>query len=51
MRMKAAVYKQYGEAAIMSLVLEALPKVKQNKTRTYVFLTFSRPNYFLASMV
>jgi uncharacterized membrane protein YqiK len=28
MRMKAAVYKQYGDAAIMSLVLEALPKVK-----------------------
>ncbi|CAB3374216.1 Hypothetical predicted protein [Cloeon dipterum] len=27
MRMKAAVYKQYGEAAIMSLVLEALPKI------------------------
>jgi flotillin len=28
MRMKAAVYKQYGDAAIMSLVLDALPKVK-----------------------
>jgi flotillin len=28
MRMKAAVYKQYSEAAVMSLVLEALPKVK-----------------------
>lgn len=28
MRQKAAVYKQYGDAAIMSLVLEALPKVK-----------------------
>ncbi|XP_063219273.1 flotillin-2 isoform X1 [Bacillus rossius redtenbacheri] len=27
MRMKAAVYKQYGEAAIMSLVLDALPKI------------------------
>ncbi|XP_059474218.1 flotillin-2 isoform X1 [Neocloeon triangulifer] len=27
MRMKAAVYKQYGDAAIMSLVLEALPKI------------------------
>ncbi|KAG5894713.1 hypothetical protein JTB14_006133 [Gonioctena quinquepunctata] len=27
MRQKAAVYKQYGEAAIMSLVLEALPKI------------------------
>lgn len=28
MRMKAAVYKQYGDAAIMSMVLDALPKVK-----------------------
>ena len=27
MRMKAAAYKQYGDAAMMSLVLEALPKV------------------------
>ncbi|CAO1442412.1 unnamed protein product [Diamesa serratosioi] len=27
MRMKANVYKQYGDAAIMSIVLEALPKI------------------------
>lgn len=27
MRMKAQVYKQYGDAAIMNIVLEALPKV------------------------
>lgn len=27
MRLKAAAYKQYGEAAVLSLVLEALPKV------------------------
>lgn len=27
MRMKAAVYKQYGDAAIMNIVLESLPKV------------------------
>ena len=27
MRMKAAAYKQYGEAATLSLVFEALPKV------------------------
>lgn len=27
MRMKAAAYKQYGDAAIMSLVLDSLPKV------------------------
>lgn len=29
MKQKAAVYKQYGEAAIMSIVLEALPKVRK----------------------
>jgi len=27
MRMKAAAYKQYGEAATLSLVFEALPKI------------------------
>lgn len=27
MRLKAAAYKQYGEAATLSLVFEALPKV------------------------
>lgn len=27
MRMKAAAYKQYGDAAVMSLVLDSLPKV------------------------
>lgn len=31
MRQKAAVYKQYGDAAIVSLVLEALPKVSKKK--------------------
>ena len=29
MRMKASAYKQYGDAAVMALVLEALPQVKQ----------------------
>ena len=28
MRMKAAVYKKYGDAAILNLVLTAMPKVK-----------------------
>ena len=28
MRQKAAAYKQYGDAALMSLILEAMPKVK-----------------------
>jgi len=27
MRLRATVYKQYGDAAIMSLVLDALPKI------------------------
>jgi hypothetical protein len=36
--MKAAVYKQYGDAAIMSLVLEALPKVKQAKQEELMML-------------
>ena len=27
MRMKASAYKQYGDAAILSLVLESLPQV------------------------
>lgn len=30
MRMKAAVYKQYGDAAIMNIVLESLPKVRRH---------------------
>ena len=29
MRQKAAAYKMYGDAALTSLVLEALPKVRQ----------------------
>ena len=28
MRQKAAAYKQYGDAALMSLILEAMPKVR-----------------------
>ena len=27
MRLRAAAYKQYGEAAVLSLVLETLPKL------------------------
>ena len=37
MRMKAAVYKQYGDAAIMSLVLDALPKVKHVIKQPVIF--------------
>ena len=32
MRMKASAYKQYGDAAILSLVLEALPQVRREQT-------------------
>ena len=28
MRQKAAAYKQYGDAALMALVLDAMPKVQ-----------------------
>ena len=30
MRQKASAYKQYGDAALMSLVLDALPKVSRS---------------------
>lgn len=33
MRMKANVYKQYGDAAIMNIVLESLPKVRDQRKR------------------
>lgn len=44
MRMKAIVYEKYGEAAILNIVLNALPKVKkpefrrQHSTFTYPLL-------------
>ena len=31
MRMKASAYKQYGDAAVMALVLEALPQVRRSQ--------------------
>ena len=34
MRLKAAAYKQYGEAAKLSLILEALPKVSPHHPQT-----------------
>lgn len=33
MRMKANVYKQYGDAAIMNIVLESLPKVRDQEIK------------------
>ena len=34
MRMKAAVYKKYGEAAILNIALNALPKVRDPPLQT-----------------
>ena len=34
MRMKASAYKQYGDAAILSLVLEALPQIAAEVSRS-----------------
>merc|ERR1712008_619520 len=34
MRMKASAYKQYGDAAIMALVLEALPQIAAPLAKT-----------------
>ena len=33
MRMKASAYKQYGDAAVMALVLEALPQVYRSQSK------------------
>ena len=35
MRMKAAIYKKYGDAAILNLVLNAMPKVKESIINKY----------------
>lgn len=45
MRMKAAVYKQYGDAAIMNIVLEALPKVIYTKL-VYIYFFILKVLYF-----
>lgn len=36
MRLKASAYKQYGEAAMLSLVLETLPKVRSVLFSMYI---------------
>lgn len=39
MRQKAAAYKQYGDAAMMSLILESLPKVSPlNLPVIYIYI-------------
>ena len=42
MRMKASAYKQYGDAAILSLVLEALPQIAAEVPTTTIFRSRSR---------
>jgi len=37
MRMKAAVYKKYGEAAILNITLNALPKVTDARSALLCF--------------
>lgn len=39
MKLKAGAYKQYGEAAIMSMVLEALPQVGHTLLVSYMSIT------------
>lgn len=38
MRLKASAYKQYGEAAMLALVLDTLPKVRC--VSIYIILTY-----------
>lgn len=45
MRMRAAAYKQFGEAAILSLVLDTLPKVGTQGRPPTSRLVGGRPNY------
>ena len=40
MRMKASAYKQYGDAAVMALVLEALPQVSNGGTAQVAQMVF-----------
>lgn len=39
---KAKVYRQYGDAAIMALVLEALPKVRKTNENSTCYITRQR---------
>ena len=61
MRLKASAYKQYGDAAMLSLVLETLPKVRpycsattagnilQIRGFTWVSIGICRFNFFFFS--
>ena len=46
MRMKASAYKQYGDAAILSLVLEALPQVSNQLCFLYTNIFCLRRNWY-----
>ena len=41
MRLKASAYKQYGEAAMLALVLETLPKVRHQATLVAFILSLN----------
>ena len=45
MRLKAAAYKQYGKAATLSLVLDALPKVCLLSSFLFSVLTYKLKQY------
>lgn len=45
MRLKAAAYRQYGEAAMLNLVLETLPKVCCEKYYLLQFSEFFLPQF------
>lgn len=49
MRKKAAVYEKYGEAAILNIVLNSLPKVKKIEFRRKHF-TFTYPLLFHSTL-
>lgn len=44
MRLRASAYKQYGEAAVLSLVLETLPKLAAEVRLTYLRHKWISPN-------
>jgi hypothetical protein len=47
MRMKASAYKQYGDAAVLALVLEALPLIAKEVEEEEELLIFLKTILFL----
>ena len=46
MRLKAAAYKQYGDAAMLHLVMETLPKVRVTQLPLLLGASFFSFNFF-----